>query len=79
MLEERSPAAPGWLPVTPAALDRAAAAAAVAAAAAATGGGGGGGGGDSGGFRSRCGRAVRAGVQRAQLPHAAQHLDAGDK
>ena len=78
MLEERSPAAPGWLPVTPAALDGAAAAAAVAAAAAG-GGGGGGGGGDSGGFRSRCGRAVRAGVQRAQLPHAAQHLDAADR
>ena len=43
MLEERSPAAPGWLPVTPAALDGAAAAAAVAAAAAGGGGGGGGG------------------------------------
>ena len=75
-LEERPPTAPGWLPVPPAALDGAAAAAAVAAAA---GGGGGGGGGDSGGFRPRCGRAVYAGVQRAQLTHAAQHLDAGDK
>ena len=51
----------------------------VTARRAAGGGGGGGGGGDSGGFRSRCGRAVRAGVQRAQLPHAAQHLDAADR
>ena len=50
-LEERSPAAPRWLPVTsPAALDGAAVAAAVAAAAS----GGGGGGGDGGGLRA-CG------------------------
>ena len=52
-LKERSPATPGRLPVTPAALDGAAVAAAVAAAAGG-GGGGGGGGGDGGGLRA-CG------------------------